>query len=70
MGIFYGFGHENRFEQVHKVWPNELIWKEHFLLTFLKKLIFPFSDSTFFLKKIKKFKNEKKRFLRVYFTLP
>ena len=70
MGKFYGFGLENRFKQVPKVSPNELIWREQFFWLFKKKLIFPFSDSTFFLKKIKNFKNEKKGFLIVYFTLP
>ena len=70
MGKFYVFHHEIYSKQVHKVRLSELYWLHQLFLTFWKTMIFNVSDSTFFIKKIKLFKSEKKWGLMAYMSLP
>ena len=70
MGKFYDFVHGNHSKQVHDVWPSKRIRLEQLFVSFWKKLIFHVSDSTFFIKKMKMLKSEKKSVLMVYLSLP
>ena len=60
MGKFYDFFYGYHSKQVQKVWPIERIRLEQLFVSFWKKLIFHFSDSTFLIKKKKMLKSEKK----------
>ena len=70
MGKFYVFGHENHSKRVHKVRLSDMFWLDQLFLTFWKKVIFNVSDSTFFIKKIKLFKSDKKWGLMADLRLP
>ena len=70
MGKFYVFGHEIHSKRVHKVRLSDMFWLDQLFLTFWKKVIFNVSDSTFFIKKIKLFKSEKKWGLMADLSLP
>ena len=70
MGKFYVFGHENHSKQVDEVQLSELNRLDQLFLTFWKKMIFNVSDSTFFVKKIRLFKSEKKWVSMAYLSLP
>ena len=53
MGIFYGFGHGNHYDQVHRICFTKLNQLKQLFLVFEKKKIFHVSDSTFLIKSSK-----------------